>query len=98
MYLWDKDLSPENSPLRKVIKTVIYGVRPNGNLAECMLRKTAELTQSECPKAYDIIMNDMYVNDCMSAMIHLMKRFRQQSNLQNEGSVLIDLPFWERST
>ena len=24
------------------------------------------LSQSECPKAYDIIMNDMYVDDCMS--------------------------------
>ena len=66
MYLWDKDLSPENSPLWKVIKTVTYGVRPSGNLAECGLRKTAELTQSECPKAYGIIMNDMYVDDCMS--------------------------------
>ena len=52
--------------LNSVIKTAIYGVRPSGNLAECGLRKTAELTQSECPKAYDIIMNDMYVDDCMS--------------------------------
>ena len=64
--MWDKDLSPENSPLWKVIKTVIYGVRPSGNLAECGLRKTAELTPSKCPKVYDIIMNDMYVDDCMS--------------------------------
>ena len=49
-----------------MIKTAIYGVRPSGNLAECGLRKTAELTRAECPKAYDVIMNDIYVDDCLS--------------------------------
>ena len=66
LYLWDERLRVGVTPVWKVIKTLIYGVRPSGNLAECGLRKTAELTKTDCPKAYDVIMNDIYVDDCLS--------------------------------
>ena len=41
MYLWCGDLAVERPPQRKVIKTLIYGVKPSGNLAERGLRQTA---------------------------------------------------------
>ena len=33
---------------------------------QCGLRRTAEKCKSEYPKAHDVIMNDMYVDDCLS--------------------------------
>ena len=54
------------APRIKVVKTVIYGVRPSGNMAECALRRTAELTKSDYPKAFDVIKKDIYVDDCLS--------------------------------
>ena len=41
-------------------------MRPSGNLAERGLRKTAELTMSEFPRAHEVILNDIYVDDCFS--------------------------------
>ena len=38
LYLWGEELSRDVRPLWKVIKTLIYGVRCSGNLAECALR------------------------------------------------------------
>ena len=59
-------MDAERPPHRKVIKTAIYGVRPSGNLAQTGLRKTAEITKNRFPRAHDIIMGDIYVDDCMS--------------------------------
>ena len=66
MYLWENELKVGSRPFWKVIKTLIYGVRPSGNLAERGLRMTAELTQLMFPRAYEVIVNDIYVDDCMS--------------------------------
>ena len=66
MYLWRDDLDVERPPHRKVIKTAIYGLRPSGNLAQTGLRQTAEKTKNRFPRAHDIIMKDMYVDDCLS--------------------------------
>ena len=43
LYLWENELRVGTPPLWKVIKTLIYRVRPSDNLAERGLRKTAEL-------------------------------------------------------
>lgn len=59
-------MRPGVQPVLKVIKTLIYGVRPSGQLAEVALRKTAELTKGECPLAYPVIKHDIYVDDCFS--------------------------------
>ena len=53
-------------PLWKVINTAIYGVRPSGNIAECGLRRTAELSREVYPKAYDVITYATYVDDMIS--------------------------------
>ena len=59
MYIWREDLDVERLSRQKVIKTLIYGIRSSGNLAERGLRQTAELTKSEYPRVCEIIMNDI---------------------------------------
>ena len=71
LYLWDDELRMGVEPRWKCVKTAIYGVVSSGNVAECALRKVAELTRSEFPKAYDTIMNDLYVDDCISGDVSL---------------------------
>ena len=66
LYLFSKDLNVGDIPIWKVIKTLIYGVRPSGGLAECGLRKTVELCKSQFPLAYNPIMYDTYMDDCAS--------------------------------
>ena len=66
MYFWEGELKLGVAPRFKVIKTAIYGVRPSGNIAECGIRKTAELTKVQYPEANDVLLNDLYVDDCMS--------------------------------
>ena len=45
---------------------MIYGVKPSGNQAESAIRQTAEKNRDEYPIAYDIVQNDIYVDDCIS--------------------------------
>ena len=66
MYLFSKNLDIGDTPEWKVIKTLIYGVRPSGSLAECALRRTVELCKDIYPLAYDPIMHDTYMDDCAS--------------------------------
>ena len=66
LYFWEGELKVGITPRLKVIKTAIYGVRPSGNVAESGIRKTAELTKAQYPEANDVLLNDLYVDDCMS--------------------------------
>ena len=66
MYFWEGELKVGVAPRLKVIKTAIYGVRSSGNVAESGIRKTAELTRKQYPRAYDVMTDDLYVDDCMS--------------------------------
>ena len=66
LYFWVDDLQPGVQPRIKVIKTLIYGVRPSGNLAQCALRRTAELCAEKFPCALDPILKDTYMDDCIS--------------------------------
>ena len=66
LYFWNDELKVGIAPVIKVVETVIYGVRPSGNIAVCALRRTAELIKDDYPEAYDIIMKDIYVDDCLS--------------------------------
>jgi hypothetical protein len=73
MYLWDEQLRVGVAPRWKVILTAIYGVRSSGNVAECGIRKLAELIRTEYPKAYDVIMNDLYVDDGPSGDVSVVE-------------------------
>ena len=44
---------------------LIYGIRSSGNLAEWGIRQTAELTKNQYPRNCEVIMNDIYVVDCL---------------------------------
>ena len=50
----------------KVIKSVIYGVKSSGNQAERALRLLVEMLHDKYPLAYDVVMRDVYVDDCIS--------------------------------
>ena len=67
LYLWKKSLDVDDDPVWKVIKILIYGVRSSDNQAECMLRRTAGISKDKFLKAYDVIMNNMYVDNCLSS-------------------------------
>ena len=82
LYLWLEDLDVERPPRRKVIKTLIYGVRSSGSLAEKGLRLTAEKTQHLYPRAHDVIMKDIYVDDCMSGEFSADERARTTDELK----------------
>ena len=73
LYFWHPTLDP-NHPMIKVLKTFIYGVKPSGNVAECAIRKTADLTKDIYPKAHRPIHEDIYVDDCASGTHTLEER------------------------
>ena len=66
LFLLDMDLDPNKDPKVAVIMTLIYGVKPSGNQAERALRETARLRSEEYPRVYEIVQNDIYVDDCLS--------------------------------
>ena len=66
LYLWSHDLDPDTDPVWKVIKTLIYGVRPSGQLAECALRRAADLFKDKYPRAWRAIHQDTYMDDNIS--------------------------------
>ena len=66
LYFWDNKLRIGVAPRPKVIKSAIFGVRSSGNVAEAGVRKTAELIKDRFPKAHRTIMNELYVDDCLS--------------------------------
>ena len=49
-YLWEENLDMGKTPEEKIIKTLIYGVKPSGNLAERSIRETADLSKDEYPE------------------------------------------------
>ena len=65
-YLYHADLDPNSVLVEKVIKTIIYGVKPSGNQMQYAIRRTAELYKEEFPRVYEVVCNDMYMDDCMS--------------------------------
>ena len=82
MYLWSDDLDVERPPRRKIIKTLIYGVKPSGNLAERGLRQTAEKVKNLYPRASEIIENDLYVDDCLSGENSIEEIFSTTDNFK----------------
>ena len=52
--------------MRKVIKTLIYGVKSSGNQVERGLRETADIQKNGYPRQNEIVNEDIYVDDCLS--------------------------------
>ena len=66
LFLLNSELDPDSDPKIGVIMTLIYGVKPSGNQAEFALRETARLQSEEYPRVYEVVQNDIYVDDCLS--------------------------------
>ena len=66
LYFWSDGLEPGVEPEPKAVKSVIYGVRSSGNVAQCALRRTVELCQADFPRAVRPILEDTYMDDCIS--------------------------------
>ena len=62
-YIWEENLDPSKIPDEKVIKTIIYGVRPSGNQAERGMRMTADKSKETHPEIHRIIHKDLYADD-----------------------------------
>ena len=82
MYLFNKDLNVDAIPKWKIIKTVIYGVRPSGGLAVCGLRRTVLKGKDKYPHAYHPIMDDTYMDDCASGTESPEKSFKVMDEIQ----------------
>ena len=88
-YIYHPELDPTKIPIEKVIKTIIYGLRPSGNQAEYALRQLAKLFKEEFPEACRIIHEDTYMDDCISGASTLTERERRIDDLEtvlNKGS------------
>ena len=82
LYLFSEGLNLGEDPVWKVIKTIIYGVKPSGQLAQCGLRRTAELCKEEYPLAYKPIMKDTYMDDCASGTASTEKSNKVMDEIQ----------------
>ena len=83
LYYWVENLDPDVDPLIKVIKTLIYGVRPSGNLAQCALRRIAEVNRERYPKAFYPITANTYMDDCFSGTISPGESRVEADQIQN---------------
>ena len=78
---WANNLSINEYPEIEATKTCIYGVRPSGNQGERALRLVAEM-MIEYPIAYEIIQNDIYVDNCIAGVAIKEKRARATDELR----------------
>ena len=87
-YVWQKDLDPNKIPDEKVIKTLIYGVKPSGNQAEFALREVAKLNAEKYPEVSEILHQDVYVDDCITGEESVEKaiiRSKEIEHVVNQG-------------
>ena len=69
-YLWKEGLVPESPTITMIIKTLIYGVRPSGNLTGAGFVKVAEYAKERYPhleKGAKVIREDTYVDDSVAS-------------------------------
>ena len=81
-HIWQKNLDPRKLPMKKVIKTLIWGVKSSGNQAERGLWETARLSAEEYPKVNQIVQNDTYVDDCLSGEENVKKALKRADELE----------------
>ena len=69
-YLWKEGLIPDSPTITMVIKTLIYGVRPSGNLTGAGFVKVAEYAKQHYPhleRGAKVIRDDTYVDDSVAS-------------------------------
>ena len=81
-YIFQRDLDPNSLPEEKIIKTLIYGVKSSGNLAEAALRETARLSKDEYPRVFEVVHNEFYMDDCLSGGATVEESYELDNNLE----------------
>lgn len=67
-YLWKEDLDPENPTRTMVVRTLIYGVRPAGNLTMAGFDCLSEYCRTQFPehsRGAAVLSDDTYMDDVM---------------------------------
>ena len=96
-YIWQEELNPCKIPEEKVIKILIYGGKPSGNLAEKCIRETANKSRDEFPEVLEVVNIDFYVDDCLSGERSQELAFNRADQLEvvlnRDGFSLIAISF-----
>ena len=85
-YLWKEDLDESNPTKVMVVKTLIYGVRPAGNITSAGFRKLAEECKTHHPehsKGADVLENEAYMDDVLHS----------EDDIDKTKSVAVSLDF-----
>ncbi len=61
---------------------LIYGIRPSGNQAVQGLREISKLFKDEYPEVDNIIQNDIYVDDCITAAPKIEVAYNRANELE----------------
>ena len=67
-YLWKEDLNPANPLMIMIVRTLIYGVRPSGNLTMAAFDKLSEyckLHHPEHARGASVLSEDAYMDDIL---------------------------------
>ena len=99
-YLWKEGLDEEKPITTMLIKTLIYGVRPSGNLTGAGFVRVAEYAGQHYPhlaKGAAVIQNDTYVDDSVASFDSL-EECREVANAMVEvlslgGAAIKDFAF-----
>ena len=81
LYLFHDQLDPDQPPEEKVLKTISYGIKPSGNQAERAMREGARLQSEKYPRACQVVLSDMYVDDCASGENNIEDAYRTANQL-----------------
>lgn len=77
-YLWCEDLDPENEPEEFGIMTLIYGVKPSGNLTMTGFQKTADhadtIPELRMTGGPEVLKKELYMDDALSAHLTVEER------------------------
>ena len=99
-YLWKEGLEVANPTITMLIRTLIYGVRPSGNLTGAGFVRVADYAEEHFPhlaKGAAVIKNDTYVDDSVASFDSL-EECREVANAMVEvlslgGAVIKDFAF-----
>ena len=99
-YLWKEGLDEANTTVTMVIRTLIYGVRPSGNLTGAGFVRVAEYAEQQRPhlaKGAKVVKHDTYVDDSVAAFDSLNECMEVASAmvevLSLGGAVIKDFAF-----
>lgn len=102
-YLWKDNLDPDSPTKTMIVRTLIYGVRPSGNMTGAGFVKAAEYAERAHPELAEgarVIKEDTYVDDSVTGCSTLeecdMTAAAMDKVLQLGGATIKDFAFSTR--